>query len=68
MNQLTEVEQARKEAIKVIRAAVRLKHSIEADRELNEVLPKFDKAFTAAIQRGELPEPQQFVELVDGAA
>jgi hypothetical protein len=63
--QRTEIEQARFEAVKVLRAAVRLRHSIAADRELNEVLPQFDKAFTAAIQRGELPEPQAFLELVN---
>lgn len=65
--QRTEIEQARYEAVKVLRAAVRLRHSIAADRELNEVLPEFEKAFNRAVQQGELPDPQQFLELVGGA-
>lgn len=67
MSQLTEVEQARKNLAKTVRAAVRLRHSIAADEELNEVLPKALKAFDKAVQHGELPDPQQFLELVDGA-
>lgn len=49
------VEQARSEMLKVIRAAVRLKHSINADRELNDVLPEAQKRFDAAVHRGQIP-------------
>lgn len=64
--QKDEYEQARAEMVKTIRSAVRLKHSIEADRELNEVLPKAEKAFNAAVQRGELPEPNEYLALAGG--
>lgn len=50
-------EQARAEMLKVIRTAVRLKHSLNADRELNEVLPEAEKRFNAAVNRGVLPAP-----------
>ena len=51
------VDQARANALKVVRLAVRLKHSIAADEELNEVLPRVEAKFNAAVMRGELPEP-----------
>jgi hypothetical protein len=43
--------------LKVIRVAVRLRHSIAADEELNELLPKAEAKFNAAVMRGQLPEP-----------
>lgn len=51
------VDQARANMLKVIRAAVRLKHSLAADEELNEVLPRAEKKFNEAIHRGGLPAP-----------
>ena len=51
------VDQARANTLKVIRAAVRLKHSIAADDELNEVLPRAQARFDAAVLRGDVPEP-----------
>lgn len=57
MIQKEESEQARAEMLKTIRAVVRLKHSLAADRELNEVLPKADAKFTAMTHRGVLPSP-----------
>lgn len=42
--------------LKAARSAVRLKHSLNADAELNEVLPALEKAYNAAVQRQELPE------------
>jgi len=53
----TDEEQARANALKVVRAAIRLKHSIAADEEINQVLPAFEKRFNAALNRGEVPEP-----------
>ena len=50
-------DQARANMLKVIRTAIRLKHSIAADEELNEVLPLAEKKFNAALHRGELPAP-----------
>jgi len=40
--------------LKTIRAAVRLKHSINADRELNDLLPEAELRFDAAVNRGRL--------------
>lgn len=57
MKERTEEEQARADALKVVRAAIRLKHSIAADREINDVLPKFEKKFNAALLRSEVPAP-----------
>lgn len=51
------VDQARANTLKVIRTAIRLKHSIAADEELNEVLPRAEAKFNASVLRGELPEP-----------
>ena len=52
-----DTDQARAEMLKTIRAAVRLKHSINADRELNEVLPLAEQKFNRAVLRGEVPAP-----------
>lgn len=45
-------EQQRANMLKVIRAAVRLKYSIQADNELNEVLPLAEKRWDDALTRG----------------
>lgn len=55
----TKEEQARANMLKVIRAAVRLRHAINADNELNELLPVAEKRFTDALQRGRLMEPAE---------
>lgn len=51
------VDLQRASMLKIIRTAVRLKHSIAADEELNEVLPKAEAKFNAAVLRGEIPDP-----------
>ena len=51
------VDQARANMLKIIRAAIRLKHSIAADEELNEVLPEAERRFNAATLKGQLPDP-----------
>jgi len=51
------VDQERANLLKVIRTAVRLKHSLNADDELNDVLPRAEAKFNASIQRGVLPDP-----------
>ena len=55
--QRDKVDQARANMLKTIRTAVRLKHSIAADDELNEVLPMAEAKFNAAVMKGRLPEP-----------
>jgi hypothetical protein len=48
--------QLRKAALlKAARSAIRLKHSLAADAELNEALPMLEAAFDTAVQRGTLP-------------
>jgi len=42
--------------VKALRAAIRLKHTLAADAELNDVLPDAEEAFDAAIHRGVLPD------------
>jgi len=51
------VDQGRAEMLKTIRALVRLKHSLEADRELNEVLPRAESFYNKKVQLGQLPSP-----------
>lgn len=43
--------------LKVVRTAVRLRHSIEADNELNARLDDAATIFDQAVLRGELPDP-----------
>ena len=42
--------------VKATRTAIRLKHTLNADRELNDVLPDVEAAFARALQRGELAD------------
>lgn len=51
------VDQERANLLKAIRAAVRLRHSIAADNELNEVLPRAEAVYNKSIQRGVIPDP-----------
>lgn len=51
------VDQARANMLKVIRTSVRLRHSINADEELNELLPRVEARFNASVMRGVLPDP-----------
>lgn len=55
-------EQAKANMLKMVRAAVRLKHSINADNELYVVLPKAEASFDSMILRGQLPEPIEVVK------
>ena len=41
---------------KIVRAAIRLKHSIAADNELNDVMPLVAARLTAMAQMGLIPE------------
>lgn len=51
------IEQAWANRAKIIRAAIRLKHSIEADNEINDTLKAELVKFEVAVQNGELPPP-----------
>jgi len=62
--QKTEIEQSKAEMTKVARAMVRLKHTLAADRELNEVLPRIEKEFDKRVQRGELPGAVDLEEII----
>lgn len=48
----SELEMVHQEAIKFARAQLRLKHSILAEREINELLPAISKAVTLAWSEG----------------
>lgn len=41
--------------MKAARSAVRLKHSLAADAELNALLPELERRFDAQVQNGYLP-------------
>ena len=42
--------------LKAARSAVRLRHSLAADAELNEVLPELERKFDASVKNGTLPD------------
>lgn len=65
MNQRTEIDQAKANLLKIARSAIRLKHSLAADDELNKMLPEIEKEFFAVVHRSELPDPAQLVEFLD---
>ena len=41
--------------LKAVRSNVRLRHAVEADVELNTLLPEVERAFDAQVQQGRLP-------------
>lgn len=51
------VDQARANLLKIVRTAIRLKHALAADAELNEVLPKAEEEFNRRVHDNELPSP-----------
>lgn len=51
----SEIEMARAAIAKVTRAEIRLKHSLQADAELNEVLSQRLMDFDLALQAGTIP-------------
>jgi hypothetical protein len=51
-----DIELRKRALFKAARSAVRLRHSLEADAELNEVLPRLERAFDSAVSRGTLPD------------
>lgn len=55
MNQKDDIELRRAALLKAARSAIRLRHSIAADEELNERLPEVERRFNALVQAGDLP-------------
>lgn len=51
---------------KVIKAAVRLKYSLLADNELNEILQDEAKKYFKSVQQGQLPEPLDLKKVIGG--
>jgi len=51
-----DIELRKRALFKAARSAVRLRHSLEADAELNDLLPQLESAFDSAVARGRLPE------------
>lgn len=62
--QKDKVEQRRAEILKTIRTAVRLEHSLAADRELNELLKPAEDEFNRRVQLGELPDAPTILEAI----
>lgn len=54
MQRKTDIEMARLRTTKITRSLLRLKHSLAADAEINEVLPDTLDKFDAALQSGQL--------------
>jgi hypothetical protein len=50
----SDIEMERAKIIKVSRTLIRLKHSLAADKELNDILPGQLDEFDIALQHGEL--------------
>lgn len=52
MRRLGDIELQRAQMLKALRSAIRLKHALRADEELNQKLPEFEAAFDKAVQAG----------------
>jgi hypothetical protein len=68
MGKLSDVDMARHKITKTARTIIRLKHSLAADVELNDVLPETIAEFDAAVARGELRDITVGLEDVIGKA
>lgn len=59
----SEIEMERARTIKITRSLIRLKHSLAADKEINDILPDRLIEFEKAVQDGELltlPVPEVY--------
>lgn len=52
MRQRTELEVQKEAMLKAFRAAIRLKHALAADAEINERLPEVERRIDAALAAG----------------
>lgn len=62
------LEQVMKNHLKVARSAIRLKHSIAADNELEYLIPELRRSLTAQLQQGKVKglSVAEMLELVEG--
>lgn len=56
MSPKDDIELRKRALFKAARSAVRLRHSLNADAELNELLPALEREFDKQVSRGTLPE------------
>lgn len=61
----TKVEQAWASRAKVIRTAIRLKHSIEADAEIEAVLEEERKRYMRNVLKGIMPPALDIAKILD---
>ena len=54
MQKKSDIEMERARVIKISRTLIRLKHSLQADQEINDTLPQTVLEFDSALQSGEL--------------
>lgn len=67
MNKKSPAEMEEFKITKTIRTVVRLKHSLAADEEINDVLPDTINSFREGLQRGELLQLEGVIEgIIDG--
>lgn len=66
MIQKTEIEQQKAAVLKAFRTAIRLKHSLAADKEINERLPQVEADIDTALAEGR-PLELTLGELLDAA-
>lgn len=52
MRQYTDLEMRKASMLKAARAAIRLKHALAADAEINERLPELDREIDLALAEG----------------
>ena len=58
----------RAEVLKVTRSLTRLRHSLAADRDLNETLPRTLREFDEAVANGELLDASGAIDSVLGVS
>lgn len=66
MRKKTPAEMERAKVAKTARTIIRLKHSLEADEEINAVLPDTLEEFDEALARGELKQLRASVDDILG--
>lgn len=66
MKKKSEIEMEQHRIAKVTRTLIRLKHSLNADEEINAVLPETLEEFNNALQRGELKSLRPRLEEILG--
>lgn len=67
MAKKTEIEMERDKITKITRNLIRLKHSLNADEEINNVLPDTLAEYDAALQAGELKALQIVLDDILGS-